>query len=163
MHPDPARSPAWTPSRNAIGLWAVEGAVGTLVLALLVTGLEVFLPLPTWLAVLLPVLVVVEGVVSIGVRPRLRYRVHRWEVTAEAVYTRTGWLSRTWTLVPVSRIQTVDVTRGAVQQLFGLASVAVLTASSQGTVRIPHLDADVAARVADDLAHRAELVRDEAT
>ncbi len=65
--------------------------------------------------------------------------------------------------MPVSRIQTVDVTRGAVQQLFGLASVAVLTASSQGTVRIPHLDADVAARVADDLAHRAELVRDEAT
>lgn len=163
MHPDPARSPAWTPSRNAIGLWAVEGAVGTLVLALLVAGLEVFLPLPTWLAVLLPVLVVVEGVVSIGVRPRLRYRVHRWEVTAEAVYTRTGWLSRTWTLVPVSRIQTVDVTRGVVQQLFGLASVAVLTASSQGTVRIPHLDAAVAARVADDLAHRAELVRDEAT
>ncbi len=90
MHPDPARSPAWTPSRNAIGLWTVEGAVGTLVLALLVTGLEVFLPLPTWLAVLLPVLVVLEGVVSIGVRPRLRYRVHRWEVTAEAVYTRTG-------------------------------------------------------------------------
>lgn len=163
MHPDPARSPAWTPSRNAVGLWAVEGAVGTLVLALLVTGLEVFLPLPTWLAVLLPVLVVVEGVVAVGVRPRLRYRVHRWEVTAEAVYTRTGWLSRTWTLVPVSRIQTVDVTRGALQQLFGVASVAVLTASSQGTVRIPHLDADVAARVADDLAHRAELVRDEAT
>ena len=57
----------------------------------------------------------------------------------------------------------MDVTRGVVQQLFGLASVAVLTASSQGTVRIPHLDADVAARVADDLARRAELVRDEAT
>ncbi|MCO7222607.1 PH domain-containing protein [Klenkia sp. PcliD-1-E] len=163
MHPDPARSPAWTPSRNAVGLWTLEGAVGTVVLALLVTGLELFVPLPTWLAVLLPVLTVVWGAVTIGVRPRLRYRVHRWEVTAEAVYTRTGWLSRTWTLVPVSRIQTVDVTRGAVQQLFGLASVAVLTASSQGTVHIPHLDADVAARVADDLAHRAELVRDEAT
>ena len=69
---------------------------------------------------------------AIGVRPRLRYRVHRWEVTDEAVYTLTGWLSRTWTLVPISRIQTVDVTRGVMQQLFGLASVAVLTASSRG-------------------------------
>jgi hypothetical protein len=39
----------------------------------------------------------------------------------------------------------------------------VLTASSQGTVRIPHLEAGVAQRVADDLAHRAEAVRDEAT
>ena len=110
-----------------------------------------------------PVLVVVEAVVTIGLRPRLRYRVHRWEVTDEAVYTLTGWLSRTWTLVPVSRIQTVDVTRGVVQQVFGLATVAVLTASSQGTVRILHLEADVAARVADDLARRAETVRDEAT
>lgn len=163
MHPDPARAPAWSPARNAIGLWAVQGAVGALVLAAVVVALEVFLPLPTWLAVLLPVLVVVEAVVAIGFEPRLRYRVHRWEVTDEAVYTRTGWLSRTWTLVPISRIQTVDVTRGVVQQLFGLASVAVLTASSQGTVRIPHLDAGVAARVADDLARRAELVRDEAT
>jgi uncharacterized protein len=50
-----------------------------------------------------------------------------------------------------------------VQQAFGLASVAVLTASSQGTVRIPHLEVDVAHRVADDLARRAETVRDEAT
>ena len=163
MHPDPTRTPAWSPARNAIGLWAVEGVLGVLVLAAVVVGLEVLLPLPTWLAVLLPVLVLVEAVVTIGFRPRLRYRVHRWEVTAEAVFTRTGWLSRTWTLVPISRIQTVDVTRGVVQQLFGLASVAVLTASSQGTVRIPHLDADIAARVADDLARRAELVRDEAT
>ena len=163
MHPDPTRTPAWSPARNAIGLWAVEGVLGVLVLAAVVVGLEVLLPLPPWLAVLLPVLVLVEAVVTIGFRPRLRYRVHRWEVTAEAVFTRTGWLSRTWTLVPISRIQTVDVTRGVVQQLFGLASVAVLTASSQGTVRIPHLDADIAARVADDLARRAELVRDEAT
>ncbi len=163
MHPDPARTPAWSPARNAIGLWTVEGVIGALLLAAVVTVLELLLPLPPWLAVLLPALVVVEAVVTIGFRPRLRYRVHRWEITGEAVFTRTGWLSRTWTLVPISRIQTVDVTRGVVQQMFGLASVAVLTASSQGTVRIPHLDADIAARVADDLARRAELVRDEAT
>ena len=81
----------------------------------------------------------------------------------DAVYTLTGWLSRTWTLVPISRIQTVDVTRGVLQQLFGLATVAVLTASSQGTVRIWHLEHDVAQRVADDLARRAEAVRDDAT
>ena len=59
--------------------------------------------------------------------------------------------------------QTVDVTRGLMQQLFGLSSVAVLTASSQGTVRVPHLETDIAQRVADDLAHRAEQVRDQAT
>jgi membrane protein YdbS with pleckstrin-like domain len=166
--PAPAREPAWSLSRSAIGLWTAQGVLGTLVYAVLVTVAVLLVPgdsgtpatLVRWIG---PALVVVIGVVTIGVRPRLRYRVHRWEVTADAVYTLTGWVDRTWTLVPISRIQTVDVNRGLVQQLFGLATVAVLTASSQGTVRIPHLEAEVARRVAEDLARRAEQVRDEAT
>jgi membrane protein YdbS with pleckstrin-like domain len=171
MHPPPpgpVRDPAWSLSRSAIGLWLAQGVLGTVVWGLAVTAFLVFVPADAgWVVRVLrwvgPVLVVVYGVVAIGVRPRLRYRVHRWEVTDEAVYTLTGWLTRTWTLVPVSRIQTVDVTRGVAQQLFGLSTVVVLTASSQGTVRMPHLESDVARRVAEDLAHRAELVRDEAT
>jgi hypothetical protein len=168
LPPAPVQDPAWSLSRSAIGLWLAEGVLGTVVYGLAVVAFLVFAPGDAgWVVTVLrwaaPALVVVYGVVTIGVRPRLRYRVHRWEVTADAVYTLTGWLTRTWTLVPVSRIQTVDVTRGVVQQVFGLASVAVLTASSRGTVRIPHLEADVARRVADDLARRAEMVRDEAT
>ncbi len=164
----PVRDPAWQVSRNAIGLWTAEGVIGVLVLAvgtaafLLLVPASVGGPVP-FLRWALPVALAVDAVVAIGIRPRLRYRVHRWEVTGEAVYTLTGWLSRTWTLVPISRIQTVDVTRGVMQQVFGLASVAVLTASSEGTVRVPHLEADVAQRVADDLARRAAMVRDQAT
>jgi membrane protein YdbS with pleckstrin-like domain len=166
--PGPVRDPAWSLSRSATSLWRAQGVLGTVVYALAVTVFFLFVPgdagwpvtLLRWLG---PAFVVGYGVVAIGVRPQLRYRVHRWEVTDEAVYTLTGWLTRTWTLVPISRIQTVDVTRGVVQQLFGLSTVMVLTASSQGTVRIPHLESDVAHRVADDLARRAEVVRDEAT
>ena len=164
----PVRDPAWQVSRGAIGLWTTEGVIETVVFALGAVAFLIFVPASVggpipFLRWAVPVLVVVDAVVSIGVRPRLRYRVHRWEVTDEAVYTLTGWLSRTWTLVPIARIQTVDVTRGLMQQVFGLASVAVLTASSEGTVRVPHLEADVAQRVADDLARRAAQVRDQAT
>jgi uncharacterized protein len=168
LPPAPVRDPAWSLSRSAIGLWLSQGVLGTVLYGLAVLGFVVFVPGDAgWFVTVVrwvgPVLVVGYGIVMIGVRPRLRYRVHRWEVTDDAVYTLTGWLDRTWTLVPVSRIQTVDVTRGVVQSVFGLASVAVLTASSQGTVRIPHLEVEVARRVADDLARRAEMVRDEAT
>jgi membrane protein YdbS with pleckstrin-like domain len=164
----PVREPAWSVSRSAIWLWVTEGVIGTLVygvlvaIAVLAVPASVGGPVPV-LRWLLPVLLAVYAVVAIGVRPWIRYRVHRWEVTAETVHALTGWLTRTWTLVPVARIQTVDVTRGVLQQLYGLASVAVLTASSQGTVRVPHLEVAVAERVADDLARRAEQVRDEAT
>jgi hypothetical protein len=166
--PPPVREPAWPLSRSAIGLWATEGAITSVFLGIGATLFAVFvpsdapppLPLLRWLV---PAAVVVYAIVAIGIRPWVRFRVHRWEVTGEAVYTLTGWLTRTWTLVPISRIQTVDVTRGVLQQMFGLSTVAVLTASSQGTVQVWHLEADVAQRVADDLAHRAEQVRDQAT
>jgi uncharacterized protein len=165
--PSPVREPAWQLSRSAIRLWVTQGILGTLVIGaaatvftLAVPGNEGPLPAARWAV---PVLAAVYAVLAVGVRPFVRYRVHRWEVTGEAVHTLTGWLTRTWTLVPVARIQTVDVTRGVLQQLFGLASVVVLTASSQGTVRIPHLEAGLAERVAEDLARRAEQVRDEAT
>jgi membrane protein YdbS with pleckstrin-like domain len=166
--PSPVRDPAWRLSRSAIGLWVTESVISSVLLGLAVGAFLLFvpadaggpIPLLRWL---LPVAAVLYAVVAIGVRPWVQHRVYRWEVTGDAVFTLTGWLTRTWTLVPISRIQTVDVTRGVLQQLFGLSTVAVLTASSQGTVRIWHLEADVAQRVADDLAHRAEQVRDQAT
>jgi membrane protein YdbS with pleckstrin-like domain len=159
--------PAWPLSRSAIWLWVTQGLVSALALGVAATVFTVFgpheggpLPVLRWAV---PAAAAVYAVVAVGIRPVFRYRVHRWEVTGDAVFTLTGWLTRTWTLVPIARIQTVDVTRGVLQQLFGLASVAVLTASSQGTVRVPNLELDVAQRLAEDLARRAEAVRDEAT
>jgi len=164
----PVREPAWPVARSAIALWVTQAVIGTLfwaalvVAALLLVPSSVGGPVPT-LRWLVPVAIGVWRLVAIGVRPFVRYRVHRWEVTADTVHSLTGWLTRTWTLVPVARIQTVDVTQGALQRLFGLSTVAVLTASSQGTVTVPQLETDVAHRVAEDLAHRADAVRDEAT
>jgi uncharacterized protein len=166
--PAPVREPAWQLSRSAIGLWVTEGVLSAVGVGLAATLFILFVPasaggpvpLLRWLV---PIAAALFAIVVVGVRPWFRYRVHRWEVTEDAVYTLTGWLTRTWTLVPISRIQTVDVSRDVLQQAFGLASVAVLTASSQGTVRVPHLEHDIAQRVADDLAHRAEQVRDQAT
>lgn len=83
--------------------------------------------------------------------PLWRYHVHRWEATPTAVYTQTGWLNQERRIAPVSRIQTVDLTRGPIAQLFGLASVRVTTASAAGPLHIDGLDLDVARRLVDSL------------
>jgi membrane protein YdbS with pleckstrin-like domain len=74
------------------------------------------------------------------VMPRWRYRVHRWEVTPTAVYTQSGWLSQERRIAPISRVQTVDIERGPLEQLFGLANVTVTTASAAGPLRIHGLE-----------------------
>ncbi|MBA2415554.1 MAG: PH domain-containing protein [Geodermatophilaceae bacterium] len=166
--PTGPRTPAYQVSPNAIGLWTLQGVISSIfvlaaaVVAALVVPEQMPAPL-RFLAAAAPYAAGVYAVVAVAIRPRLRYRVHRWEVTEESVFTLTGWLAQTWTIIPIARIQTVDINRGAMQRLFGLASVAVLTASSKGTVEIVHLDAGLAGAVAPDLASRAAAVRDEAT
>jgi membrane protein YdbS with pleckstrin-like domain len=164
----PLRPPAHRVSPRARLLWAGQGALFSVLVAALVIGLSLALPddLPRALEVTLAVarwLLLPLVLLTVVVEPVWRYRVHRWEVTEDAVYTLEGWLDRTWRVVPVSRIQTVDTSRGPLQQLLGLASISVRTASHAGSTGIQQLDAATAEAVAHDLGLRANAVHDEAT
>src|SRR5829696_6776588 len=100
----PVREPAWSLSRSAIGLWVTEGVIGSVFAGIGAAAVVLFVPSSVgFLRWLVPAVALVYAVAVIGVRPWVRFRVHRWEVTGEAVLTLTGWLTRTWTLVPISR------------------------------------------------------------
>ena len=167
--PLPLRPPAHRVSPAAQWLWAIQGAVLVAVVSAGVLATSFALPgddVPHWFSVVLAVarwLLVPLALVSLVIEPLWRFRVHRWEVTADAVYTLEGWLTRTWRIVPISRIQTVDTTRGPLQQLLGLTSISVRTASHAGSTSIEQLPAALAASVAHDLGLRANAIRDEAT
>jgi membrane protein YdbS with pleckstrin-like domain len=97
-----------------------------------------------------PLLLLIGAIylVNITVMPTWRYLVHRWEATDDAVYALAGWLTRKWQIVPVSRIQSIDVEAGPIQQLLGLATLRVTTASGDGKITIEGLDAAVAGETA---------------
>ncbi|MGD9960351.1 PH domain-containing protein [Nocardioides sp.] len=109
---------------------------------------------------------VVAGVVLaayVVVMPTWRYAVHRWEATATAVYTQTGWLTIERRIAPMSRIQTVDYAEGAISRIFGLASVTVTTASAAGALEIAGLDKQRARALVDELTRQADTVEGDAT
>ncbi len=112
------------------------------------------------LAVCAAALLLVVGVV---LEPLLRYRVHRWETTSSAVYGRSGWLVREWRAAPLSRVQTVDARSGPIEQMLGLATLRVTTASSYGAIDIGGLDRTTAARLADELTEITEQTPGDAT
>jgi len=136
----------------------VRGLVvaAALVVATAVLGL---FTLPWWAWPAYAALVVGYAVLM----PTYRYRVHRWESSATAVYTQTGWLSRERRIAPMSRVQTVDLQQTAVSRLFRLANVTVTTASAAGPLRIEGLDRDVAERLVDELTRRTEAEPGDAT
>ncbi|WP_107984305.1 PH domain-containing protein [Rhodococcus sp. OK519] len=144
--------PRWRPSTKAPGLWATTAALVWLpvfvaqVVWALVDGRATTWPHVTVFAVTL-----VVALADILIVPQWRYRVHRWEISADAVYTRTGWFNQERRIAPITRIQTVDTERGPLDRLFGLATVTVTTASSAGAVKITALDLDVADRTVEQL------------
>ncbi|MFE5660828.1 PH domain-containing protein [Streptomyces sp. NPDC056517] len=103
------------------------------------------------------------GLTCTAFLPAWWFRVHRWEVTEDAVYVRTGALWQEWRIAPMSRIQTVDTSRGPLEQGFRLATVTVTTASSKGAIRIEGLDHGLAAELAERLTVITQATPGDAT
>jgi membrane protein YdbS with pleckstrin-like domain len=125
--------PLWRPSPKARQLWAINAAL-------------------LWFPVF-----VVQAVAL------WRYRVHRWEISDTAVYTRSGWFTQERRIAPISRIQTVDTERGPIDRMLGLATVTVTTASSAGAVKISALDQATADRTVARLTEVAGTNAGDAT
>lgn len=145
------RPPRNTLDRRAVGWWRAQWLLLTAVPVLVLGVLGAYLaPARFWLLTAAVVLAA-AGTVCAVLLPLWWFRTHRWEVTDEAVYVRTGVLRQEWRIAPMSRIQTVDTVRGPLEQLWRLATVTVTTASAKGAVRIEGLDHEVAAELAERL------------
>uniref|UniRef100_A0AAU2VX19 PH domain-containing protein n=1 Tax=Streptomyces sp. NBC_00008 TaxID=2903610 RepID=A0AAU2VX19_9ACTN len=139
--------------------WLLLTAGPVAVLAVLGAFLE---PARFWLLLCAAVLAVL-GTGCAVLLPLWWFRTHRWEVTDEAVYVRTGALWQEWRIAPMSRIQTVDTVRGPLEQLCRLATVTVTTASAKGAVRIEGLDHELAAELAERLTRITQETPGDAT
>ncbi|WMX47644.1 PH domain-containing protein [Streptomyces roseicoloratus] len=145
------RPPRNAVDRRAVGWWRTRSLIATAVpvTVLAVVGALVA-PATAWLLTAAGA-VAVLGLGCTAFFPAWWFRVHRWEVTDDAVYVRTGALWQEWRIAPMSRIQTVDTVRGPLERAFRLATVTVTTASSKGAIRVEGLDHQLAADLAERL------------
>ncbi|MDQ2838421.1 MAG: PH domain-containing protein [Actinomycetota bacterium] len=145
------REPANLVCRRALWYWTAR-ALGCW---LVVIAIEVFVLIKTHgdrgPNVVVLTITTVLGLVHVLVMPTWRYRVHRWEATDVAVYTRSGWFNQERRIAPLSRIQTIDTERGPIEQLFRLSNVTVTTASAAGPLKIHGLAPAVADRLVAEL------------
>ncbi|MET0133541.1 MAG: PH domain-containing protein [Kibdelosporangium sp.] len=156
------RPPANPVHPRAVVWWMLQGAIFWGVLLIAAGVLFHLTDGPLWNLMLL-VVIAAGTVAGLVVEPRLQYRVHRWEVTDQAVYVQSGVLVREWRIAPLSRVQTVDSERGPLQQWLGLATVTVTTASASGPLKIKGLGKDDAAELIDRLTAITEATPGDAT
>jgi uncharacterized protein len=138
----------------ARALWTIEALVWSMPATIAVFAIAPTLRDQTGivraLGVVAPWLMLLIALVAVLVVPTLRWRRWRWRLDEDELDLRRGALTEIRTIVPVARIQHVDVKRSFPAQLVGVAAVVVHTAA--GTTQIPALPDGEAALVRDRLA-----------
>lgn len=103
--------------------------------------------------------VLLLGLLYIFFRPSLRYKYWRYAVTEEALFAERGWFTQVRTVVPLRRIQHLDVAQNLIEREFDLARLVVHTAGMRNnTVVVPGLTVTHAEALRD--AMRAYLAND---
>ncbi len=88
------------------------------------------------------------------VLPNLRYRFWRYELRTEELALTRGIWTRVHTIVPLRRIQHLDVSQDVIERHFGLGRLIVHTAGSQSSdVVLPGLHFDEAERLRSEVKH----------
>jgi len=94
----------------------------------------------------------------VAVVPSLRWRRWRWELRDEELDLRHGLVTEVRTIVPISRVQHVEVRRTPLATSLGLSEVVVHTAA--GTTEVPAMDEGAAVAVRDRIADLARVPDD---
>lgn len=104
------------------------------------------------------VVVVVVTLVQLIIAPR-RARAIGYQLRQDDLLMRRGIMFQRFVAVPYGRMQLVDVTRGPLARMLGLADLKFVTAAASTNVAVPGLPAEDAAALRDRLVELAESRR----
>ena len=104
----------------------------------------------TRLAWLVPGLFAILTALAVVVLPNRTYRRLRYRLTGRLLQVMRGWMVHSDTVVPLVRVQHLDVVRGPLEKMFGTATLVVHTAGTlNSTVTVPGLAPERAAEIRD--------------
>lgn len=82
-----------------------------------------------------------------------RHRAWGYSVREDELVLRRGLWVRRLTIVPIGRLQFIDIRQGPLDRWLGVANVQLHTAAAASDAKVPMLLLDEAGRLRDDLIH----------
>jgi membrane protein YdbS with pleckstrin-like domain len=123
-------------------------AISWTVLSFIALILDTILIRRTEFGGILPPVVLLIGIAVVVIAPQRIYRRLQYRLTERRLQVLRGWLFHVDTVVPLVRVQHIDVTRGPLDKLFGTATLVVHTAGTHNSiVGLPGLSPERAAEI----------------
>ena len=145
-------------------LWVmrIHAAIAALILLLAGAGAEALLREPADLprgTLVLPLLIVATWIVFFA--PARRFRRWGYAMDVEELQVQRGMLTQVHTVVPLDRVQHIDLAQGPLERSFGVSRLIVHTAGTlHSQVVLPGLARPTAEAMRDDI--RARIKRESA-
>lgn len=96
--------------------------------------------IPVWIWIIAILVVVLRMGLNAFVLPYFRYEKFAFHVSDEEVHIHRGWLFISEMIVPMTRVQHVELESGPILRQYGLASVEIVTAATTHVIAGLKLD-----------------------
>ena len=144
---------------RVITYWRVQDALGTAFFLIVAIAIAVAVPdLPAWVRALIVAVPLIIGGLVIGMVVPVRYRIWWYAIGETQIDLQHGWLFVTRTVIPMTRVQHVELEVGPLASRFTLSSLKIHTAA--GAVEIPALDQAEGERIRQQIAELASIADD---
>lgn len=94
-----------------------------------VTGLALWFDWPVYVIWIAAGIFILLFIINVIIRPLIFYRVTRYELAEEQIIVKKGFIIIRTTLIPIKRIQGVELSTGPVSRRYGLSILRAKTAS----------------------------------
>ena len=145
--------------KKAISYWRWRAVINVLFLSLLLPASWFAVQhwsWPTWLSAAIALPIALVAVVTILLIPPVRWKSWRYDISSQEIQLFRGiWIKR-HIIIPMVRVQHVDMQQGPLMRHYGLSTVIIATAA--GEHEIPALADEVAMQVRGHIASLARVV-----
>lgn len=150
-------------SEKAIMVWRFTGIISSLItlsfLSALVIILSIILEWYPWLISLACLTILVYAYLVIVLLPKLRWRRWRYEVREDEVEIQQGVIIVKKTLIPMIRVQHVDMKQGPFLRKYNLATIVISTAAT--THEIPALEMSEAEEIRQFISNKVKVAEED--
>jgi uncharacterized protein len=151
---------------RVVTLWRINGLISAAILlpAALIGGVILWrqIDFPAFLILSAWTLLALNVFLEIFVLPTKRYKATSYRLDDRFFELRSGIIWKTSVMIPLSRLQHVDLLRGPLEQRFGLATLQLFTEGTRNaSQKLPGLSAETGAALRRQMMTAAELDSDE--